>query len=48
LAALIEATTVPADRLCRACFDGDYPVPVAEAERGKHVREGAAAVGARR
>ncbi len=43
LAALTEATTVPADRLCRACFDGDYPVPVAEAERGKHVLEGAAA-----
>ena len=28
LAALTEATTVPADRLCRACFDGRYPVPV--------------------
>jgi amidophosphoribosyltransferase len=41
LAALTEATTVPAHRLCRACFDGDYPVPVAEAERGKHVLEGA-------
>src|SRR6516162_4244931 len=41
LGALIEATTVPAARLCRACFDGDYPVPVAEAERGKHVLEGA-------
>jgi amidophosphoribosyltransferase len=40
LAALTEATTVPADRLCRACFDGDYPVPVAAAERGKHVLEG--------
>src|SRR4029077_15510650 len=36
LAALTEATTLPAHRLCRACFDGDYPVPVAEAERGKH------------
>ena len=23
---LIEATTVPADKLCRACFDGVYPV----------------------
>jgi amidophosphoribosyltransferase len=41
LEALTEATTVPARRLCRACFDGDYPVPVAEAERGKHVLEGA-------
>jgi amidophosphoribosyltransferase len=46
LAALTEATTVPANRLCRACFDGHYPVPVAEAERGKHVLEGAAAAGA--
>ena len=43
LGALIEATTVPAGRLCRACFDGDYPVPVAEAERGKHVLEGVGA-----
>jgi amidophosphoribosyltransferase len=25
---LIEATTLPADRLCRACFDGQYPIPV--------------------
>jgi len=47
LAALTEATTVPAHRLCRACFDGDYPIPVAEAERGKHVLEGATAAGAR-
>ena len=36
---LIAATTIPAGRLCRACFDGEYPVPVAEAERGKHLRE---------
>ena len=42
LAALTEATTVPAGELCRACFDGDYPIPVAEAERGKHILEGAA------
>jgi amidophosphoribosyltransferase len=46
LEALIEATTVPAQNLCRACFDGDYPLGVAEAERGKHVLEGAAAGGA--
>jgi amidophosphoribosyltransferase len=39
LPALIEATTVPADRLCRACFDGEYPVAVAEDEKGKHVLE---------
>ncbi len=36
---LIEATTLPADRLCRACFDGDYPVPVADDEKGKHLLE---------
>jgi amidophosphoribosyltransferase len=39
LGGLIGATTIPADRLCRACFDGEYPVPVAEAERGKHLLE---------
>jgi amidophosphoribosyltransferase len=39
LAGLIEATTLPADRLCRACFDGEYPVPVAEDEKGKHLLE---------
>jgi amidophosphoribosyltransferase len=48
LEALIEATTLPAGRLCRACFDGNYPVPVAEAERGKHVLEEAATAGTRR
>jgi amidophosphoribosyltransferase len=37
LAGLIEATTIPASRLCRACFDGQYPVPVAADDRGKHV-----------
>jgi amidophosphoribosyltransferase len=47
LESLIEATTLPAERLCRACFDGDYPVPVAESERGKHVLEGVGAPGAR-
>ena len=40
---LIEATTLPADRLCRACFDGDYPVPVSESEQGKHLLEEAPA-----
>ena len=43
LAGLTAATTLPAGRLCRACFDGSYPIPVAEAERGKHVLEGAGA-----
>ncbi len=36
---LIAATTLPAGRLCHACFDGHYPIPVAAAERGKHVLE---------
>jgi amidophosphoribosyltransferase len=39
LEGLTEATTLPADRLCRACFDGKYPIPVAEADRGKHLLE---------
>jgi amidophosphoribosyltransferase len=46
LAGLIEATTLPAGRLCRACFDGDYPIPVAEGEKGKHLLE-PAIIGAR-
>jgi amidophosphoribosyltransferase len=29
---LVAATTVPADRLCQACFDGVYPIPVDEPE----------------
>jgi amidophosphoribosyltransferase len=40
LAGLIEATTLPESRLCRACFDGRYPVPVADDDRGKHVLDG--------
>ncbi len=40
LAALVEATEVPMERLCRACFDGVYPVPLPdEALRGKHALE---------
>jgi amidophosphoribosyltransferase len=39
LKGLIAATTLPAGRLCRACFDGQYPVPVAGKERGKEVLE---------
>jgi amidophosphoribosyltransferase len=39
LEGLIAATTLPAGRLCHACFDGRYPIPVAEAERGKHLLE---------
>ncbi|HTQ91678.1 MAG TPA: amidophosphoribosyltransferase, partial [Streptosporangiaceae bacterium] len=40
LAGLIEATTLPESRLCRACFDGQYPVPVGEDDRGKHLLDG--------
>jgi amidophosphoribosyltransferase len=36
---LIAATEQPAGSLCRACFDGNYPVPVPESERGKGVLE---------
>jgi amidophosphoribosyltransferase len=39
LAGLIEATTVPAGRLCHACFDGSYPLPVPDSEKGKHLLE---------
>jgi amidophosphoribosyltransferase len=39
LEGLTEATTLPPARLCRACFDGKYPVPVAEGDRGKFVLE---------
>jgi amidophosphoribosyltransferase len=40
LEALVEATDVPMDRLCRACFDGEYPIPLPdEALRGKHALE---------
>jgi amidophosphoribosyltransferase len=40
LDALIEATTVPKDNLCRACFDGVYPVQLPEPEHlGKHLLE---------
>jgi amidophosphoribosyltransferase len=28
LEGMTEATTVPADNLCRACFDGNYPVAI--------------------
>ncbi len=37
---LIEATQVPQDDLCRACFDGVYPVKLPEPEfLGKHLLE---------
>jgi amidophosphoribosyltransferase len=43
LEGLTEATALPAAKLCRACFDGHYPVPVSESEQGKHMLESAAA-----
>jgi amidophosphoribosyltransferase len=43
LGGLIAATTLPAAQLCHACFDGDYPLSVADSERGKHLLEGARA-----
>jgi amidophosphoribosyltransferase len=40
LEGLTEASGLPASRLCRACFDGQYPIPVAVDDRGKHVLDG--------
>ncbi len=38
---LIAASEQPKNRLCRACFDGEYPIPLPAAELiGKHVLEG--------
>ena len=38
---LIAASEQPANRLCRACFDGVYPIPLpADALLGKHLLEG--------
>ena len=37
---LVEATTVPEDDLCRACFDGVYPIELPAPELiGKHLLE---------
>jgi amidophosphoribosyltransferase len=41
LGGLIAATEQPKSRLCRACFDGEYPIGLpAEDLIGKHVLEG--------
>jgi len=45
LPGLIAATSVPGDRLCHACFDGNYPIAVADSEKGKHLLEPAASGG---
>ena len=38
---LVEATTIPRDRLCAACFTGEYPVELPNPEAlGKHLLEG--------
>jgi amidophosphoribosyltransferase len=39
LPALVAATGAPADTFCRACFDGEYPVPVPEQAPSKHLLE---------
>ncbi|KWW97764.1 amidophosphoribosyltransferase [Carbonactinospora thermoautotrophica] len=37
---MVEATTIPKDKLCRACFDGQYPIELPEPELlGKHLLE---------
>jgi amidophosphoribosyltransferase len=41
LEGLVAATEQPKSRLCRACFDGEYPIPLPAPELvGKHVLEG--------
>jgi amidophosphoribosyltransferase len=40
LEGLIAATEQPRTRLCSACFDGEYPIPLPdEARLGKHLLE---------
>ena len=40
LEGLVKATEQPASRLCAACFDGNYPIPLPEDARlGKHLLE---------
>jgi amidophosphoribosyltransferase len=39
LPALVGATGAPADTFCRACFDGEYPIPVPERAPSKHLLE---------
>ena len=39
LPALVEATGAPKDTFCRACFDGEYPIPVPEHTTSKHLLE---------
>ena len=39
LDALVRATGAPADAFCRACFDGQYPIPVPARAPSKHLLE---------
>jgi amidophosphoribosyltransferase len=39
LGALVGATRAPTDTFCRACFDGEYPIPVSEPALSKHLLE---------
>jgi amidophosphoribosyltransferase len=40
LEGLVAATEQPTENLCRACFDGVYPIPLPEPELlGKHLLE---------
>jgi amidophosphoribosyltransferase len=39
LDALVRATGAPGDAFCRACFDGEYPIPVPERAPSKHLLE---------
>jgi amidophosphoribosyltransferase len=39
LSELIAASRIPQERLCTACFTGEYPIPVEEAARGKFLLE---------
>ncbi|GAB3307502.1 amidophosphoribosyltransferase [Epidermidibacterium keratini] len=41
LGGLVRATEQPTNRLCTACFSGEYPIPLPEGDAiGKHVLEG--------
>ncbi|MFJ6211805.1 amidophosphoribosyltransferase [Streptomyces sp. NPDC092296] len=43
---MVEATTQPKDRLCRACFDGEYPMELPDPQLlGKHLLEAEIASG---
>jgi amidophosphoribosyltransferase len=39
LGGLVRATGAPGDAFCRACFDGEYPIPVPERAPSKHLLE---------